>query len=626
MAVALHCSGDGSGVTDWISNVTRITPVSGEDPRPWLTPIASGNDRLLTFLHEATHNWCFNSAVVHAQLYVAGRAELNAMAYLMLQDEPDPAQRAARGKASPTLMLQLLGQAVRALVGDPRPRLGGTVRTVRDQLGLHIHDDVIRLEVVSELFRPLAEGLALFAEYDAVSRFSSRAWSPLPLAVAWNFGGPERFAAQGERGFIEPFSTTMIASQILYDARLSEWAVTTKASLLRAPFRSTGGGYLPGYLAVKSMWRNLFRQDPRLYGESDMVLTYVRNFFFEDLDLAAELLAPPINNCVLSTNRLLGRFNARTSEFFEATPADLTAFEDALDSDGPVEGAGMLRTPGQHHEARRLIQERIDDFRSSPAARISDFALHHAVDSLNSLMGLRQFVTIMSVAVDVDERGTVTWQGHEVLTVDPDDLIHPGTGAHTLDILLGMSGQQALSRVAAISRGEDLHSVTVVLGSPEQKQALRDSLATSFASREQRESMARNLQFTADAIVAEDWGLRMNRDHVREHLRSVVDKLYHDIALRYSSGYDAMDRCSELMADHGLRPLLGSTETLRQVALLGLAASMNSYRDELEKQFQRRGLDLPALLTTLNQRWEKHGFPPRVHESPGKREVLVPFL
>ena len=625
MAVVPHCSGDGSGVTGWISDVTRTPPASGADPRPWLTPIASGNDRLLTFLHEATHNWCFNSAVVHAQMYVAGRAELNAMAYLVLQDDPDPARRAAPGKASPTLMLQLLGQAARATVGDPRPRLGRTVRAVRDQLGLHIHDDVVRLEVVNELFRPLAEGLALFAEYDAVSRFASRAWSPLPLAVAWNFGGRERFAAQAERGFIEPFSTTMIASQILYDARLSERAITTKAALLRAPFRGAGG-YLPGYLAVKSMWRNLFRQESRLYGESDIVLTYVRNFFFEDLELAAELLAPPTDNCVVSTNRLLGRFSARMAEFFDATPADLTAFEDALDGAGPAESAGMLRTPGRHREARRLIQQRIDDFQSSPAARISDFALRHAVDSLNSLMALRQFVTIMSADVEVDERGTVTWQGHEVLTVDPDDLVHPGVGAHTLDILLGMSGQQTLSRVAAISRGDELHSVIVVLGPPEQKKALRDSLSASFAAREQRESMARNLRFTADAIVAEDRGLRVNRDQVRGHLRLVVDRLYQDIALRYSSGPDAMDRCGELMAADGLRPLLGSAETLRQAALLGLAASLNSYRDELENQFRRRGLDLPALLTTLNRRWEQHGFPPRVHESPGKREVLVPFL
>lgn len=622
MAFGPHCSWDDAG----LSPVHRHTKVTGDDPRPWLTPVASGADRLLTFLHEATHNWCVNSAVVRAQLFVAGRAELNATAYLMLQDEPDPADRAAPGGGSPGRALRLLGRAVRDLAGDPRPRLGSALPRVRDQLGLRVHDDVVRLEVATELFRPLAEGLAGFAEYDAVSRFSSRAWSPLPVAVAWHFGGRERFDAQAERGYVEPFSTTMIASRLLHEARLSESAVAEKAALFRAPFRSAGGGQLPGYLAVKSMWRNLFRRDPRLYGESDLVLAYLRSFFFEDLDLAAELLAPPADNCVTTTNRLLSRFEARMGEFFAATPADLTAFEDALDSDDPVEAAGMRRTPTRHRAARRLIEERIDDLRSCTAARLSDFALHQAIDGLNSLMALRRFVTVTSADVEVDERGTVSWQGHQVLTVAPGDLIRPAAGPHTLDVLLGLSGDQELSRVAALSRGDELHSVTVLPGQPDTGGPLRESLSTAYAGRARRESLAHHLQFAADAVVAGDWGLRMNRDQARDHLRAVVDRLYHDTALRYSSGPEAMDRCGELMANHGLRPLLGSTETLRQAALLGLAASLNSYRDELEKQFQRRGLDLPALLTTLRRRWEEHGFPPRVHESAGTRELLVPFL
>lgn len=622
MAVALHCSADGSGVTDWISNVTRIAPASGEDPRPWLTPIASGNDRLLTFVHEATHNWCFNSAVVHAQMYVAGRAELNATAYLMLQDDP-----AEDAEASPTHLLQLIGAMLRAAIEDPRPRFGDRVAEVRDQLGYYIHDDVIRLEVVNELFRPLAEGLALFAEYDAVSRLRSRAWSPLPTAIAWNFAGLKRFQDQP---LLEPTITiTQIAGEKLHDARLSEWAITTKATVLRAPFRSEGGGYLPGYLTVKSMWGYLFRQDARLYGESDLVLTYLRSYFFEDVDLAAELLAPPVNNCIYSTNRLLGHFNRRMSDLFEVTGEDVRTFEVTLDSDVPLDSRGLGRTVEEHHEARRLFAERVNAMAGSTAAEVSGFAHNLAMSSVNSLMALRKFVTIMSVEVDVDDRGVVTWQGHEILTVAGDDLVHPAAGPHKMDILLGMSGEQTLNRLAVLSRERDVHSVTVILGLPAQKQALRESLLTEFASREQRESAAENLQFTADAIVAEDWGLRMNRDHVREQLRSVVDRMYHDVALRYSSGYEAMDRCGELMAENGLRPLLGSVETVRQVAFLGLAASLNSHREEVEKKFQARGMDLAALLTTLNERWAEHGFPPQVHEQDTddkKQRLLIPFL
>lgn len=85
MTTAQYCPADDSGVTDWISNITRIGPGGGGDPRPWLTQIASGDKQVLTFIHEATHNWCFNSEVTRAQIYVAGRAELNATVYLMIQ-------------------------------------------------------------------------------------------------------------------------------------------------------------------------------------------------------------------------------------------------------------------------------------------------------------------------------------------------------------------------------------------------------------------------------------------------------------------------------------------------------------------------------------------------------------
>jgi hypothetical protein len=75
------------GETDLLSNATRIVPRPDEDPRPWLGDVASGNAQLLTFMHEATHNWCFSSAVVHAQLLVATRAQINAIAYVALGDD-----------------------------------------------------------------------------------------------------------------------------------------------------------------------------------------------------------------------------------------------------------------------------------------------------------------------------------------------------------------------------------------------------------------------------------------------------------------------------------------------------------------------------------------------------------
>lgn len=69
------------GETDLFSGATRMVPHPDEDPRPWLGDVASGNGQLLTFIHEATHNWCFTSALVHAQLHVMARAQINALAF-----------------------------------------------------------------------------------------------------------------------------------------------------------------------------------------------------------------------------------------------------------------------------------------------------------------------------------------------------------------------------------------------------------------------------------------------------------------------------------------------------------------------------------------------------------------
>ncbi len=175
------------GETDLLSNATRIVLQPDEDPRPWLGPVASGTRQLLTFMHEATHNWCFSSPVVQAQLHVATRAAINSQAWTALSDPDD-----AVDQNSPAAALGVGGRILRALHGDPRPQLGKRLQQVRDGLSAAIHDDLIRLEVMEALLRPLAEGLALFAEYDSVTRLGSKAASPLPTSVAFNFAGYDR--------------------------------------------------------------------------------------------------------------------------------------------------------------------------------------------------------------------------------------------------------------------------------------------------------------------------------------------------------------------------------------------------------------------------------------------------
>jgi hypothetical protein len=61
------------------------------------------------------------------------------------------------------------------------------------------------------------------------------------------------------------------------------------------------------------------------------------------------------------------------------------------------------------------------------------------------------------------------------MTIASGDYVNPGTGPHRLDVLPGLSNDGTLSRVAALSRGEDLCSVSIIGPS-----SLRNASASPF--------------------------------------------------------------------------------------------------------------------------------------------------
>src|SRR5262249_31414932 len=127
-----------------IDLLTNHTIFSSDDLRnnlpELLTPEGTlPNELLPTFLHEATHHWCFTSPV---------------------------------GTAIATLGLRGRVSAFRAMeASTPQEAKNWDVRAA---------DDIARAEVASLLMRPLAEGMATFAEFDLnISRRSQAVPPPL---------------------------------------------------------------------------------------------------------------------------------------------------------------------------------------------------------------------------------------------------------------------------------------------------------------------------------------------------------------------------------------------------------------------------------------------------------------
>jgi hypothetical protein len=638
-------SWDLPGATDLLSNATRIVPQPDEDPRPWLGDVASGNGHLLTFVHEATHNWCFTSAVVHAQLHLAARAEINAITLVALGDSP-----VNQGGTSKSDMLGAYSELLRSIAGDPRSRIGD-VQAARDILKSELIDDVVRLEWVQALLRPLAEGLALFAEYDALPGPKSKTWSPLPTAVAWNFSGIDMLRQRAAGGLLRgPSDIDAITRELMAKARISPQALNAKASVLARPLGSAADGYLPGYLTVKSLWHHLCRQDSRLYTETDLVLTYLKAFFFDDHGFAAEMLAPPQEDHVKSANVMTGTFWSRMRDFGRVTGTDVAAFEDYLasrsDDDEPSSHTpGLLYTKDEDKRARDYIKEAIDAYSgSSLPALIYGFGTRATLTLLNNILQQRPYLITCSVPVAIDphpESGgiNVSWRGNPVLSVPQEDLQPSASPSGRLnvseepnpelklDILLGTFGAATLSRAAVVSRGEQVVSCTV-WGPPSGRNAIRQQVIEGFASRDKRILGSHAFQATSELVVEEDPQLRSTRDHVREYRNEVVDSIYQPEALGFARTSEAIDHCAELMADKGMYALLGSADMVKRAALLGLLASINRHRDSIDNVFRHlHSYDLQDTLHQLSLCWDRYGFPPPVIETTnGEDAWLYPLI
>jgi hypothetical protein len=146
-----HCAlGDDRSWTDLITNMTQLSAVRVDQDFDALMGWGSLPPQLLPgFLHELTHHWCFLSPV---------------------------------GFALATLQLRARRSGVLLSSGHGD----------RDELSNRLFADLARYETVSTMLRPLAEGLALFAEFDAMTGPESSVIS-LPGQLASVFYGRDHW-------------------------------------------------------------------------------------------------------------------------------------------------------------------------------------------------------------------------------------------------------------------------------------------------------------------------------------------------------------------------------------------------------------------------------------------------
>jgi hypothetical protein len=194
-----------------------------------------------SFIHEATHHWCFVSPVGTALSLLYLSVAKKALQWTVTGDE---------------------GQMQEAL------------------------DDLCAFDIAVRWLRPLNEGLAQFAEYDVLPPKSSLISPPLVATLTHLFNLPRRLAEAPKH---DPTPAYYQLTDDINRWRLSRQTIERKSELLLQPIDAEGSGYLLGYLTVKQLWKSSARWYEQL-NEADVFLMFIRKFVYADYSLVAEIL------------------------------------------------------------------------------------------------------------------------------------------------------------------------------------------------------------------------------------------------------------------------------------------------------------------------------------------------
>jgi hypothetical protein len=78
--------------------------------------------------------------------------------------------------------------------------------------------------------------------------------------------------------------------EVLGGVRVSDMMIRRKTNLLLQTLSCTAGGYLPGYLTVKNLWRKCREKHGAFY-DADLFATLMRRYFYGDYGFVEYLLS-----------------------------------------------------------------------------------------------------------------------------------------------------------------------------------------------------------------------------------------------------------------------------------------------------------------------------------------------
>jgi hypothetical protein len=148
--------------------------------------------------------------------------------------------------------------------------------------------DFLRFKTVSEALRPLAEGLALFTEFDSIPLSSPVTTSQSFIAGVMCCGDLKEYD--------DSITVAELAFKTLSSARRERFFCARKENLLTQPLTTENGGYLPGYLLVKGILNLQLRyQQIDKLRDGDLFFWCIISIVFGDIKLARLIVDPALD-------------------------------------------------------------------------------------------------------------------------------------------------------------------------------------------------------------------------------------------------------------------------------------------------------------------------------------------
>ncbi|MEP6729372.1 MAG: hypothetical protein ABJE10_01985 [bacterium] len=548
---------------NWVDPVTNLAVLSVVDLKLNLGGVLHRQLPRHCFgplVHEMTHHWCFHSAV---------------------------------GNALACLSLRIRRRAF---------LLDGT-----EASELALLDDIIRYDTAMEMLRPLAEGLALFAEFDmrpgqTKVRSQPMLWTWL-LFTGRDSEHDEESDAPNDASFNK---MDFDVFRIIYDSRLSAEFLARKENLLVQPLDVDAGGYLAGYLTLKQFWPQACDRSD-LFEDADFFFAFMKSWFYDDYGLVATLLDPG-TVMIDSGNAIAGYLHQRFNDFLAADLAPIAReFERGEERSTPsgnsfterefdrplLTDEEIARAGRERHQA--LVSELTDD-NPDPALQ----ALSH-MDAWT--LAQRETMCLASVPARIEtnskNRVTVYLEEVPMLGGPGVDGGVPGNEDGTLQIFFSPT----FGYVALVASIGDRIAFLHFLGDLDeeiQKQFLGynvDSQAIIDIGRRSREAVANVLDDANHGHKVDNW---------RESLAKRVEALYAAGAtLAVDAGQG--DAVREAMRRTGVWKIVGrNADLVRALALVGLAGSVGAL-SRSEELFATHGLDHDASMQRLMELGERTG-------------------